>query len=33
MLLPDVDELLGAPGFGLANPIRVPARAGGIVLQ
>ena len=25
-LLPELDELLGVPGFGLANPIRVPAR-------
>lgn len=33
VLLPDLDELLGEPGFGLANPIRVQARAGGIVLQ
>ena len=23
VLLPDLDELLGAPGFGLANPIRL----------
>jgi hypothetical protein len=27
ILLPDLDELLGVPGFGLANPIRVPKRA------
>lgn len=24
VLLPELDELLGVPGFGLANPIRVP---------
>jgi hypothetical protein len=33
VLLPDLDELLGVPGFGLASPIHVPARARGIVLQ
>jgi hypothetical protein len=33
VLLPDLDELLGVPGFGLAKPIRVPAGAGGIILQ
>ena len=26
VLLPDLDELLGVPGFGLHNPIRVRAR-------
>jgi hypothetical protein len=25
VLLPDLDELLGAPGFGLRDPIRVAA--------
>ena len=25
ILLPDLDELVGVPGFGLANPIRIPA--------
>jgi hypothetical protein len=24
VLLPDIDELVGVPGFGLANPIRFP---------
>ncbi len=33
ILLPDLDELVGVPGFGLANPIRLPTRARGIVLQ
>lgn len=33
ILLPDLDELLGVPGFGLANPIRLPTRARGIALQ
>jgi hypothetical protein len=33
LLLPDLDELVGVPGFGLANPIHVPARARAIVLQ
>jgi hypothetical protein len=27
VLLPDLDELLGVPRFGFANPIRVPASA------
>ena len=27
VLLPDLDELLGVPGFGLRDPIRVPAQA------
>ena len=27
VLLPDLDELLGVPGFGLRNPIRVRANA------
>jgi hypothetical protein len=26
VLLPDLDELVGVPGFGFANPIRLPAR-------
>ena len=26
VLLPDLDELLGVPGFGLRDPIRVRAR-------
>ena len=26
VLLPDLDELIGVPGFGLRNPIRVIAR-------
>jgi hypothetical protein len=33
LLLPDLDELVGVPGFGLANPIRLPTRGRGIVLQ
>jgi hypothetical protein len=33
VLVPDLDELVGVPGFGLANPIRLPTRARGIVLQ
>ena len=33
VLLPDLDELLGVPGFGLANPIRVPRRPRGTALQ
>jgi hypothetical protein len=33
VLLPDLDELLGVPGFGLAKPIRIVARAGSIILQ
>ena len=33
VLLPELDELLGAPGFGFANPIRVPVWARGVVLQ
>jgi len=32
-LLPDLDELVGVPGFGLANPIRLPTRARNTVLQ
>ena len=24
VLLPELDELLGVPGFGLRNPIRIP---------
>jgi hypothetical protein len=32
-LLPDLDELVGVPGFGLADPIRFPLRARGTVLQ
>ena len=32
-LLPDLDELLGVPCFGLANPIRLPTRARGASLQ
>jgi hypothetical protein len=31
VLLPELDELLGVPGFGLRNPIRVPARRGNIL--
>jgi hypothetical protein len=27
VLLPELDELLGVPGFGFANPIRLPASA------
>jgi hypothetical protein len=27
VLLPDLDELLGVPGFGLRDPIRIPAFA------
>jgi hypothetical protein len=38
VLLPELDELLGAPGFGLADPIhlrprRTPAAGRGLVLQ
>jgi hypothetical protein len=33
LLLPDLDELVGVPGFGLANPIRVATRPRGIALQ
>jgi hypothetical protein len=33
VLLPELDELFGVPGFGLANPIRLPVRARGVVLQ
>jgi hypothetical protein len=33
VLLPELDELLGVPGFGFANPILVPVWARGIVLQ
>jgi len=28
VLLPELDELLGMPGFGLKNPILVPHKAG-----
>ena len=31
-LLPDLDELLGIPGFGLHNPIRIPAARSEFVL-
>ena len=27
VLLPDLDELIGVPGFGLRDPIRIPALA------
>lgn len=33
VLLPDLDELLGVPGFGLASPICLPTRARGIILH
>jgi hypothetical protein len=33
VLLPELDELLGVPGFGLAHPIRLPVRARGVSLQ
>lgn len=26
VLLPELDELLGVPGFGLRNPIRIPQK-------
>jgi hypothetical protein len=33
VLLPDLDELVGVPAFGLANPICLPTRARGTTLQ
>ena len=33
VLLPDLDELVGVPGFGLANPIRLPVRARNAAVQ
>ena len=33
VLLPDLDELLGVPAFGLANPIRLPTRARSVPVQ
>jgi len=32
VLLPDLDELLGVPGFGLRNPIRLCVRKADAVL-
>jgi hypothetical protein len=33
VLLPELDELLGVPGFGFASPIHVSVRSRAIVLQ
>ena len=33
VLLPDLDELLGVPGFGLADPICLPTRSRSTALQ